>query len=164
MLLFLVLVPLPLVDEIVGKRQFEKLCSENGTIHMDRSKVAGKTVYLAAVPDTQIKGAWIPVVLKPWRFVDADSGEVLVSYNTLMAVGGMWTRTLRISEGNVPLTFKGYCEPGGTVDLVKLFKEAGITQIQRSALGQRGKNDSDPSERQAGSDHRNTRIRHDNAP
>lgn len=131
-LVFGVLLLLPVIDEIVGGRQFEQLCKDNSTIQVNRATAVGKTVYLAQTPDVEIKGTSVRVVLKPWRYVDATTGELVVSYNTLQAVGG---RFLKISEGHVPLTFNGYCAPGGSrVYADKLFKELRVTQIQRSEL------------------------------
>jgi hypothetical protein len=136
-LIFLALLPLPLMDEIVGKRQFEQLCQENSTILVDRAKAAGKTVYLADLPDSDVKGTWVRVVVQPWNFLDAKTGEVVIRYNTLQAVGGWFIRTLGISEGNVPLTFEGHCKPDGLVNPAKLLKELGAIQIQRSELDKR---------------------------
>lgn len=129
-LVFAVLLPLPALDEIVGGRQFEKLCKENSTIQVDRVTAVGRTVYAAAAqtPDVEIKGTWVRVTLKPRRFVDATTGEVVVSYNRLQAVGG---RFLKISEGHVPLTFNGTCDPGDQYTMEKLFKELKITLIRR---------------------------------
>jgi len=132
--LFIALLPLPLIDEIVGGRQFEQLCKENSTIQVDRVAAIGKTVYLANLPDIQIKDTWVPIRLQQWRFLDATTGEPVVSYNILHATGGRFIRMLGISEGNVPLTFESFCEPGGVVDPLELFRKLGITQIQRSAL------------------------------
>lgn len=133
-LIFVVLLPLPLADEIIGGKQFEQLCKENSNIQVDRMKAAGKTVYLADLSDVQIKGTWVPIRLQPWRFVDVTTNEPVVSYNILHATGGRLIRALRISEGDVPLTFKDYCEPGGRVYPLQLFKELEVTQVQRSAL------------------------------
>ena len=69
------------------------------------------------------------MVLKPWRFVDATTGEPAVSYNTLMVDGGWLARVLGISEGGVPLTFDGNCGP--KVDLKKLLKSLEITALDR---------------------------------
>lgn len=133
--LLLALLPLPLIDELVGKHQFERLCRENAGIQVDRARATGGTVSLSPQPTRDIEGTWVRVVVQPWRFVDVNTGETVVSYNTLQAVGGVFIRTLGISEGGVPLTFAGSCEPGGVVDPLKLFKELGITQVQRSAIG-----------------------------
>ncbi len=130
---FLALLPLPLIDEIVGKSQFEQLCRENSTIQLDRAKTAGKTVYLADQPSIEAKGTWVSVVIQPWRYVDATTGETVVSYNTLQA-----GRRFFLTHFGT-LTFNGYCAPGGRVDPVKLFKEIGVTQVQRSELRARDK-------------------------
>ena len=127
-MLFVVLLLLPVIDELVGGRQFKQLCEANSTIHVDRATAVGRTVYLALTPEVEIKGTWVRVVLWPVRFVDATTGEVVVSYNRLQAVGG---RFLKISEGHVPLTFDGTCEPGDQYTLEKLFKELRITLIRR---------------------------------
>lgn len=132
--LFIVLLPMPLMDEIIGGRQFEQLCKENSTIQVDELKAAGKKVYLAELPSIQINDKWVPISLQPWRFLDVTTSETVVSYNTLKATGGIFIRTLGISEGRVPLTFKSFCEPGGVVDPLKLLKELKVTQIQRSTL------------------------------
>jgi hypothetical protein len=128
--LFVLILPLPLVDEIVGGRQFEQLCKENSTIHVDRVSAAGKTVYLAELPDTQIDGAWVPIRKQPWTFVDVTTGETIISYNIFYATGGRLIRTLGISEGNVPLTFKGSCAPTGD-DRANVFIFNAINEINR---------------------------------
>lgn len=130
LLVIAVLLPLPLIDEIVGGRQFEQLCKANSTIQVDRAKAAGKTVYLAKTKDVEIEGTWVRVVLKPWRFVDATAGETIVSYNTLMASGGRFIRTLGISEGGVPLTFKGTCVPENRPASVQTFRAFGINYVE----------------------------------
>lgn len=130
MILFLALLPLPLVDEIVGKRQFDTLCSENAMIQVDPAKAVGRTVYLADLPDIEIKGPWVRVVSKPWRFIDATTGETVVGYNTLQAAGGVFTRTLGIFDGGVPLTFRGSCAPANPPGSAKAFAKLGINYIE----------------------------------
>ena len=135
MLLFLVLVPLPLVDEIFGKAEFERLCAENAMIHVDRAKAAGRTVYLADLPTTEASGTWLRIAVQPWDYLDATTNEVVVSYNILAASCGRVICALGITEG-APLTFSPYyCQPKGVVDLKRLFEELKVTQIQRSQLG-----------------------------
>ncbi len=126
---FAVLLPLPLVDEIVGGRQFEQLCKDNSTIQVDRVTAVGKTVYFDPQPDVEIKGTWVRVVLKPQRFVDATTGEPVVSYNELTARGGRFIRVLGISQG-MPLTFKGSCVPENRPGSIETFKPFGINYIE----------------------------------
>lgn len=132
-LMFLVLLPLPLIDEIVGGRQFEQLCKENSTIQVDRATAAGKTVYFVPQPDVEIKGTWLRVVLKPQRFVDASTGEVVIGLNKLVASGGWLVRTLGISEGGVPLTFKGWCQPVDQHTWDMLLNDLNMVVIRRRA-------------------------------
>lgn len=129
-LVFVVMLPLPLIDEIVGGRQFEQLCKENSTIRVDRATAVGKTVYLAQTPDVEIRGTWVRVVLKRWRYVDVKTGEIVVSYNTLQAEGGRLARTLGLSEGRVPLTFVGSCVPANRPGSIQTFKALGINYIE----------------------------------
>jgi hypothetical protein len=133
-LLFIGLLPLPIADEIIGQWQFDQVCKDNSKIYVNRAIARGKNVYLADLPDVHIKGAMVPMRLQPWRFLDVKTNEPVVSYNILFATGGQFVRTFRISEGNLPLTFKASCEPGGQVDTIKLFRDLGVTQVQRSAL------------------------------
>jgi hypothetical protein len=103
------LLPLPLVDELVGKWQFEQLCKDNSTIQVDRARAVGKTVYFVPQPTVDVTGTWVRVALRPHKFVDVVTGESVISYNELMASGGRLSRALGISEGGVPLTFVGSC-------------------------------------------------------
>ncbi|QBC42389.1 hypothetical protein [Iodobacter fluviatilis] len=87
--LFFVLLPMPLMDEIIAKKQFEKLCKENESTYFDKEAV-GKTVYLDSKPEIKVQGTAVPIALHPWRFIDASTKELLVSYNTLRADGGFY--------------------------------------------------------------------------
>jgi hypothetical protein len=131
--IFALLLPLPLIDEIVGGWQFKRLCEAN-VVRVNKESARGRTVYLADVQDIGVPKTWIPMVQQHWQFLDAKTNESILSYERFLAIGGVLIRTLSISEGNAPLIFKGTCEPGGVVDPLKLFKELGITQIQRSTL------------------------------
>jgi len=126
------LLPLPLIDEIVGKYQFEQLCRENATIHVDRTKAVGKTVYLAQKPSVDAKGTWLRIVIQPYVFVDAETGAPVVSYNILTAVGGRFIPSL--SEGRVPLLFKGSCAPPNRPATAEAFESYGIKYIEPPAI------------------------------
>ncbi len=133
---FAVLLPLPLVDEIVGGRQFEQLCKGNSTIQVDRATAVGKTVYFDPQPSIEIKGTWVRIVLQPWRYVDATTGELVFSYSTLLAEGGRFIQTLGISEGGMPLTFHGSCGPKeNTKDLVKSLQITALDRPKQNIKG-----------------------------
>jgi|SRR6266850_8601886 len=122
-LLAVVLYPLPVIDSIVGRMQFERLCRENSAIHVD-AKAAGRTVYLAEARKTLVKGTWVPVVLTEWRFVDANTGETVVTYSTLVAGGGFF----RLGDGSA-----GSCAPKDQPASAESFRTLGITYIEPPA-------------------------------
>jgi len=126
---FAVLLPLPLIDEIVGGQQFKQLCKENSTIQVDRATASGRTVYFDPQQNVDVKGTWVRVVLQPKRFVDATTGQLVVSYNTLIAAGGRFSQALAISEGGMPITFDGSCRP--TENPKDLFKSLDIKALDR---------------------------------
>jgi hypothetical protein len=125
-----VLLPLPLIDEILGRRQFEQLCKDNSTIQVDRKTAVGKTVYYVPQPAAEVPGAWVRIVVKPQRFVDAATGEPVVTYNELMADGGRLVQVFGISEGKVPLTFRSTCVPPNRPASVQTFKPLGINYVE----------------------------------
>lgn len=129
LLLMGVLLPLPLVDEFVGERQFEQLCRDNATIQVDRATAAGKTVYFVSQPASEVEGPWVRVVLMAQRYVDSVTGDAVVSFNTLTAEGGVLVRTFGLSEGRAPLTFTGTCGPRENPR--DLFNALGITAKDR---------------------------------
>lgn len=133
-IIFVLLLPLPLIDEIVGGWQFARLCKEHDTIQIDRERARGKIVYFAEDPAIEIENTWTPVRQQPWRFLDATTNAPVLSYEKFTAEGGILIRTLKISEGNAPFTFAGYCLPGGRVNYTQLFEELGIKLIERKDL------------------------------
>lgn len=128
-LLFLLIVPSPLIDEIVARRQFHQLCAHS-EFQVDRSRAAGKTVYLAGVPDEDVHGTWVRVVRQPTRFVDATTGEVVIAYDRLVAAGGQLAQFMGV-EGRVPMLFRGTCDLGYENNIDRTIKELNITVVRR---------------------------------
>ena len=127
---YCVLLPLPLIDELLGKSQFEQLCKENSTIQIDPA-AAGKTVYLARTNFIEVKGKWLPIWIQQWRYVDVVNDEPIVSYNTLKVSGGHFMRTIRVSEGFVPITFrKSECSPRDWSSTAEAFGALGINYVE----------------------------------
>jgi hypothetical protein len=132
---FAVLLPLPLIDEVIGGWQFRQLCKQHDTIQLDPITARGRTVYFAKDRPLEVPGTWTPVSQQAWRFLDATTDKPVLSYIKFTAEGGIFIRTLRISEGNAPLTFSNYCAPGGTVQYNNIFRALEIKLIDpRPAL------------------------------
>lgn len=112
--LFAVLLPLPLIDEIVGGWQFARLCEAN-VVRVNMDTARGRRVYEEKVSvSTPVPGTWVNVKKLPFRFLDATTGEVVVSFNQFHAEGGRLFPGF--DSGHEPLTFKGECHPTGTFD------------------------------------------------
>lgn len=127
--LFTILLPLLFIDELIGKWQFERLCQENSTIYI-APDAKGKTVYLAEPRREYIKGTWVRIWKQEWRYVDATTGETIVNYNTLGAVGGWFVNTF-YNEREGPFLFRGsYAPPTRPVN-VEMFQKLGINRIDR---------------------------------
>ena len=129
--LFLALFPLPVVDELLAKPEFKRMCEANSVVHVDQAKAAGRTVYLAEVPFEEVRGTWVRAVRRPYRFVDAQTGEVVVSYDILNAAGGWFVQAFPLSEGRVPLLFKGSCVPPNRPVTANAFKQWGVNYVER---------------------------------
>lgn len=132
--IFAALLPLPLIDDIVGGKQFLELCKQYDAVQVDRERARGRTVYLLDQPDRWIEGLAVPIRSQKWTFVDVATHETVIEWHELYALGGYLIRSLKISEGNVPLTFKGSCAPGGGVNSIQLLKKLGVIQVQRSTI------------------------------
>lgn len=121
----------PLLDEIIGGRQFAARCQANASIHIDRKSGVGRRVYEAEAAFVDVEGTVLPVRSLRVDFIDADTGEPIVGYRDFSVRGGWLSQWLRFSETRVPLTFEGECSPGGRGRLAALFKERHITLIRR---------------------------------
>lgn len=132
------LLPLPLLDELVAKRQFEQACKAYTTVQLDHRTATGRTLVFDPRPNSEIDGSWVRIVSQPHRFVDPETGEVVLSYNTLIAEGGILSRLARISEGGSPLLFRGSCGP--QEDIRGLIKRLDIEMQDRARINVREKN------------------------
>jgi hypothetical protein len=122
LLLFVVFLILPVVDEVVGGWQFKRLCEANTNVQVDKVTAVGKTVYLAKVPVVEVKGTWVRIVQQPWRYLDVESSGSFLGKH--------------LAQDAPPLIFKGSCafaQKGKN----KIFRELGITQVQRSSIKQK---------------------------
>jgi hypothetical protein len=108
-----VLLPLPVLDEILAKPQMVALCKEGATLRIDAERIKGRKVRLAFEPSNEmLDDTYVPIRHTKVIFRDADSGEVLGSFDEYYATGGVFIRTLGISESNSPIWMKPtYCSP-----------------------------------------------------
>jgi energy-coupling factor transporter transmembrane protein EcfT len=139
LLFFIVVLILPIIDEIVGGWQFKRLCEANSEIQVNRTTAVGKTVYFVPQPAVEIENKFVRIVLKTHKFVDSTTNEVVVSYKTFRANGGVLFK--HISQGRVPLIFNGTCVPKNRPASVETFKPFGINYIEPPVIKNGDKND-----------------------
>lgn len=112
LLVFAVVLPLPVVDEIVGGFQFEELCRQYSAQAIDEQHAMNRRVVFELPRNAQfLEGTAVEIRIDPHVYRDAETNQVLISYHTLHAKGGWFIRTLGISEANSPLLFRSGCAP-----------------------------------------------------
>lgn len=126
--LFLALVPLPLIDEIVGKQKFEQICREKAEISVDTQNTQGRTVWFGGSERIQTRLGMLEVVQAKRNYIDAKTQEPVYHYYRVEAKGGLLIRLLGISEGGTPLLFEGLCQPK---NLATIDAQLGLTRINR---------------------------------
>jgi hypothetical protein len=131
--LIIMLAVLPLVDEALGAREFEQLCERNDRITVADLKGTSGTVYLADLRPSEVPSRWIHILATRWRYLDVQTDQTLVSYDTLEAGGGWLSRVVPSAGGHGPILFKGFCEPREASS--PFLERLRLTQVQRSQLG-----------------------------
>ena len=111
--LFLALLPVPVVDELVGGSQFRALCERNAIFRLGVPSAEGRiTLYSSKPTNELVPGTAIPIYDTGVLYTDVHSGEVVLSFHTYVAKGGVFIRTLGISESNSPITLgRASCSP-----------------------------------------------------
>lgn len=92
LLLVPILVVGPFVDEIVGMRQFERLCQERAVVWVKPG--AEKVTKAREGPEKyeDLTGYWVPIRVRQIVYLDAESGIPFVGYVALSTKGGRIAR------------------------------------------------------------------------
>lgn len=100
LLVFSILLPLPVIDEIVGGFQYRALCAEHASQFRLRAiDPKGKRVRLTIDPSNKyIAGTAIPIRHTREIYRDVVSGEEIVSLDLYVASGGILMRTIGFSS------------------------------------------------------------------
>jgi hypothetical protein len=114
-LLFLVLLPLPVIDEIIGGFQFRALCKEKAvlTLNVDEASLKGKTVSTLAEPSNQaVENTAVGIYYSHYSYRDVEDGKELLNFTEIRATGGWLVRALTGQRDITPLTFnQSSCTP-----------------------------------------------------
>lgn len=113
-LMFLALLPLPLIDELLARPQFEALCREQAAVVRHPGLTPGRTVYRVDLPPEPVPGLVLPVRSQRQLYLDDETHQPLASIHTLEAAPGKLARLTGHRHG--PLTFDGSCGPARPQD------------------------------------------------
>jgi hypothetical protein len=107
------LFPLIVIDELITKPQFEKLCAEGTKLKFDPEKIRGRTIFQqksdAAHPPLSV-GLLNGYQINS-QYFDASTKEQIILANSYHLKGGLLIRTLGISQTTAPLMMESYCAP-----------------------------------------------------
>jgi hypothetical protein len=111
-LVFAVLFPLPVIDELIARPQIEALCREGAVFKIDEQKIKGRRVKYSAEPlNVDISGTLIPATYTKGLFLDEVTGDELASRGSYTFKGGVFVRGVGFSESGSPLFVRSYCAP-----------------------------------------------------
>ncbi|MDP2811733.1 MAG: hypothetical protein Q8O34_16470 [Rhodocyclaceae bacterium] len=129
-LAFVLLMVLPVADEIVGGYQFRALCRENAVLRIDAGKAKGRTVKEVIDPSNEIlPRTAITIYHTRTSFRDIATNEEIANSDRYIAKGGWFIRMLGVSETNDPITFEpSYCPP--SLGAYAIARKYGFTFIE----------------------------------
>lgn len=112
-LVFAVMLPLPVIDELIADRQLDVLCRKNAVTRIDEVKIKGRSVRYSAEPTNEgVLGIAIPVTFTRGVPRDTETTELLGSFGWYTAKGGVLIRVMGASSSNSPIFARSGCAHG----------------------------------------------------
>ncbi|MGB8598829.1 MAG: hypothetical protein WCD07_03220 [Burkholderiales bacterium] len=109
LLLMAILIPLPVVDEIIGGWQFKALCEKNDIKEAELVRAKGMTLSSKSIGPEKVEGTLLKIMAIKRSFQDPATSEKIVEFVDYTAEGGWLIRSLGISETKSPLIFGKSC-------------------------------------------------------
>ncbi|MCP4326285.1 MAG: hypothetical protein GY787_31505 [Alteromonadales bacterium] len=131
--LFMLLLILPLADEIIAGFHFRSLCKQGNKLSYDVANIKGKML-LSTLGHTRKIESIIPIEEHPHILRDIDSGKPLVTYKKYSTTGGRLISALGMG-GHGPITYGHRC--GAKEELETLENKYGI-EIKYKKLTKEG--------------------------
>jgi hypothetical protein len=130
----IVLLALPVADELISAPQFHKLCEEGTKLKFDSEKIRGRTIFLQENPQPEITVGLLNGYYIPWIYLDVSTKEILITSVSYYIQGGLFIRALGISETGAPLTIRGYCGPSEHPDQKNFLNRFDLKYIERKDI------------------------------
>ena len=125
------LLPLPLIDELLAKPQFDALCREQTAVQLHIDLAAGERVHLAVLPPESVSGLMLPVSQRKYLVLTADTRQTVLSYSSFEAHAGKLARLMGVTQ--TPLTFEGHCAPVNAQALLETARRGSAAPSTREA-------------------------------
>lgn len=111
------LLPLPVIDEIIGGFQFKAMCNKRAVLEVSAGDLRGKVLTRAS---RQSFPAGSILRIEQWdvRYADPNSNIEAIRYSWLRVSGGWLVRSMMFSDGANPLLIDpSTCQPSLDVRL-----------------------------------------------
>ena len=120
----IVLVALPVADEIIGGFQFRALCRDNAVLKIDAERIKGKTIRMVIDPSNKdVDNTAVRIYYSRVSYRDAVTGEELGSNSDYVAMGGILIRALAMGHEMTPLTIHpSTCRGPGSLPTSKKYE------------------------------------------
>lgn len=123
-LFFVVLVILPIADEIIGRWQFNRLCEREAVVWLSSDWENIKRASKSEIPFKSLHGYFIPIELQQIEYVDLERNQVFLSFKAFHTNGGLLLGYLGLGLGNSTSCWpKDWVEVTNKVNTDKLTKE-----------------------------------------
>jgi len=122
---------LPVADEISGGIYFKSLCNSEAVVRINIDKARDKEVRLnVGVYSKRHKtlNSIIPITETNYDYYDIKTNEIVLSYKTFSAEGGWLVRLLSVTSSKPPFLFTGFCAPANRFSI---FDKYNIKNIDR---------------------------------
>ena len=110
--LFTLLLPLPVLDELLARPKIEALCAQNAVLRIDEERIRGRLVKYSAEPSNEnLAGVGLRTSYTRSVLRDAQTGEALGTEGWYRFYGGLFIRTIGTAEMNNPMFARTSCAP-----------------------------------------------------
>ncbi len=120
--IFPVLLVAPVVDEIIGMRQFEQLCKERAVVRVSPEAAQVTSAKISTSPVVNLAGYWIEIQSQTVVYLNAETGRPFYSYESLITKGGRVAR-IALMGGTHSCTAKNIVETSNQLNLEKLLEQ-----------------------------------------
>jgi hypothetical protein len=127
--LAVILVVLPVADELIARPKFVDLCKREAVAVLDDRSPMAKTAKFGS-PSTATASIWpLRATVTRHQFIDPATSRPVFHYGVVNAKGGALMRLLRLTDSQAPLLFPPSCTPPEFVEFDKWLQRNSIIQI-----------------------------------